>query len=291
MERKKLSGYSVDRYSPHTPVEYEKEKMSSTVELAKEQLLELQGSLRSLYEHIQEKKPDVVFFLDKSARIFATPLRQVMQERDEVLDTKFLFLNDKELKYLYVSDEEERLKEKMSEVFSPYTGKTVVFVDETYSGGKGAYLSTLAMDELSMNGEYISLSHDPREMSVTDDNALSLEAHKANIEKISSDPRVLIGEPEMEYLFSKEASYLYVSEDRVGGKIETIARYAPIATEDLEDAYTYEGIHARNFGSPPEGHDDYMSYDKDIHEIHMATARELKKMIKQAIDDSLENNT
>ncbi len=56
-----------------------------------------------LIPDILNSKPENIVFLDKGARIFATPFKKILEEQDSDYKPKILFFNDSKLKESYMS--------------------------------------------------------------------------------------------------------------------------------------------------------------------------------------------
>lgn len=116
------------------------EEMESDIE-------KIAPSLVDICEKVLEEKPDIIIFLDKSARIFAGPIKKYLGDategRKDVLP-KFYFYNNNTInqeitKYrcgVFCAQVDLELEKRIADEFKILTGRKIFIIDENYSSGK-----------------------------------------------------------------------------------------------------------------------------------------------------------
>ena len=187
-------------------------KLNMIIKEAHDQLNEIEGTLEDLMSRVKKEKPEIIFFMDKGARVFALPihkyLSQTMKQPPEIY-----FTNDKGLKMKYVKN-----NLTPDETIKKYLGleKTkIFFIDETYSSGFSAAVIMKIKEALkNKNIYYFALSQDIKGKPPAEANA---EWHKENLAKIKKDKRFVVYPNKIETLFSKDLAALYVKDQELEG--------------------------------------------------------------------------
>lgn len=203
--------------------------------LTDEQLEIIQPSLKDFISKVISEQPDIIFFMDKGARIFGTPIKKFLDNLNLPKMPEIKFYNDDDLKGSYL-DEDDKIPfdEIVNRDFSEIKDKKIFFFDETFSSGKGA--ATLKEAKNILNNEnifYFALTKDPlgrlkkwREeikkgklMMFYD---IPLQHHEDVLRQIEEDEKFVIYENEISDLFSSKAASLYVDDIENDGKVETV---------------------------------------------------------------------
>lgn len=201
-----------------------KELDENLVNKTEEHLEIIKDSLRDFVKRIQNEKPDMVIFLDKSARVFGEPIFKYLNEQKIPKIPDVRFYNDDYLKGLYLKCKLN--KESVDEELSDLKNKKVFFLDETFSSGKGAATIKKAKEFLG-NSEmfYFALTQDKGPKILDDFEVcypLLEKEHKRNLNEINNDSSFKIYNNDIRDLFSREASRLYVTEADENEKVRTI---------------------------------------------------------------------
>ncbi len=234
-------------------------------------------ALLDICEKIEHEKPDMVIFLDKSARIFALPMRKFLLEKlgenreAAKLLPDFNFYNDgpakEEVKKIRneqetpvrrprLSDEQyEKQDEFLKKEMSFLTGKKVFIIDETFARGTGARLFMDGLDIVNETEEegnqalihFFSLSHaDWAEKGRAEflDECLSLAGMKPGFE-------LTVYDNSKNFLFSKNQAFRTVDDQTFnehGSLSESINEELRYLKEEglKEDDEFYAAIRERN---------------------------------------------
>lgn len=247
------------------------------IERAERQLDEIGPSLLDLTNHIKQGSPDCVVFLDKGARILASPIRRYLLKDGNNRIPDFLFLNDNQLKYKYLVNDKEFLRGISEEKYKQFKNKKMFFVDETFSVGTGAATLKIMVDNLGIDAKFFSLSVelmpslaiDPDEPEYVD--WASLDRHFSILGSIESDPRFVLYKNFANTLFTKEAASLYVADS-----------HDFFTEEETHTVPRYSGEHI----------DDDEAYSNQVKKINMRTVQELKNMIYETLirEEGEQNN-
>ena len=267
------------------PVEQIEADNAKLVELAKEQLEQVGSSLKDLSQRIITEKPDMVVFLDKGARVLATPIAKFIRDKmDNVPEIRFY--NDDELKSRYV--EQKNIQEVIESDFVPYKDKKVFFIDETYSEGKGAAALSKAILSSGIDGHYFALTKDPKPMYDEDNwdrqDLISYKNLVADVERLKQQGRADIYENNVGYLFTKRAASLYVRDGDEG----TGLRYEIIPEGKVDEAYDYtpkrgELPHGRYF-MDEHADRDWKEYDRQVRLSNRKTVEQLKTLVSETLE-------
>jgi hypothetical protein len=201
-----------------------KELDENLVNKSAEQLEIIKESLQDFVKRIQEEEPDMVFFMDKSARVFGEPIFRYLNDQKMLKMPEIRFYNDDYLKGLYLNGKLD--KKSVDKELYCLEGKKIFFLDETFSGGKGAATIKKSAEFID-NCEifYFALTQDKRPKVLDDFGVwftLSEEEHKKNLKEISDDDNFKIYDNDIGELFSREVSKLYVMETDENGKLRTV---------------------------------------------------------------------
>jgi len=145
--------------------EEEKEKaIVEAMDMVEKEMNDLAPVLVNVANEMIKRKPDQVVFLDKGARIFATPMRKFIREKmddqdmpdfrffdDGVLRNQFCFVqkNPADGKRYIGLQHSESLDKEIKEAFSFIEGKKTFVVDDTISLGREALLWVSAFGMVS----------------------------------------------------------------------------------------------------------------------------------------------
>jgi orotate phosphoribosyltransferase-like protein len=256
------------------------QELARELELVCEQLEIIAPSLRDLAHRIEQMKPDTLVFLDKSARIFGTPYLQYLTATMGDTAPAVRFYNDTELKsrYLFDLDKEDILEQD----FEQLRGKNVVFVDETFSTGKGAVALYEAAVAVGAYPYYAALSQDPQPESVIGDRGthhdISEELHVLKVDDLMKQGKMIIYDNPIRNLFSRFASRLYI--DEAEGKTVPLTHYkqsAAKSTNNIPDANTYV--------TPPDAM-TMAEYEAGMTKRIYAYVRVVKAKIRETLEDN-----
>lgn len=233
-------------------------------------------SLRELAQKIELEKPDVVVFLDMSARIFGTPYLKHLRGKMGEDTPDIRFFNDHLLKARQMT--QFSFAETAKEEFQDFAGKKVFFVDETYSNGKGAIAILQAAQETNVDAYYFAFSKDP-----SPSNEYKLSDEDENVINFAKEGgRVIISNNPIANLFSRWASRLYV-QDFQG---ETL----PVARQSKATVTPSGGIpDANSYIKPPEGMSQ-SEYTEAASEKIDTAVRLVKNMIYENLKPSDSEN-
>jgi adenine/guanine phosphoribosyltransferase-like PRPP-binding protein len=238
--------YLRDNRPEAKPVEEIEAANAKLVETARIQLEQIQPSLRDLTQRIIDEKPDMVVFLDKGARILATSVARFLRRESEHLP-EIRFYNDDKLKSTYLHFQDgfaypDNYDQIVEQDFSPYKGKKVFFIDETFSFGKGAAALSNAIENSGVDGYYFALTKDPDPEQSEDDwdedetHQVSYSQMQDAIGRLRDKGKVKIYDNNIGYLFTKDAARLYVINQ---GRGQTASRYEIIPEDKLDEEYDY----------------------------------------------------
>lgn len=206
---------------------------------ATNQIEEITPALHELAQKIKSERPDVLVFLDMSARIFGTPYLKYLREEMEEKTPVIRFFNDDKLKGSFLDG--ENFIEVVTSEFKDLVGKKVFFVDETFSGGKGATTLLRAAEMTNVEASYIAFSKDPNPSNTS----YITEQDEQLIKDGIHTGHVCIFDYPITNLFSRWASRLYV-QDFQG---ETL----PVERQLKNDDNSGGIPDANSYIKPPEG--------------------------------------
>jgi hypothetical protein len=191
------------------------------LEHADKQLDIIKPALGDFVKNIEKEQPDVIYFLDKSARVFGTPFKKYLDSLGIEKKPKISYFNDHDLKGIYLSGhlDASSNEEKFSDMAGEFRDKKIFFLDETYSGGKGA-ASIKRLKEIIGNEDifYFALSQDEglkKQEEVNDFNStygIKYLEHEKVLDEIAKDPSFIIYANQISTLFSREVASLYLDE-------------------------------------------------------------------------------
>ena len=262
------------------PIENIRQINAELVQHATEQLNLIGPSLRDLAHRIETEKPDVLIFLDKSARPFGTPFKKHLDEKMGTEAPIVRFYNDAHLKQAYLDNDKDEIEQIAKEDFEELLNKKVFFIDETYSKGRGAAALESAQSILGPDIYYFALTIDPTTPAPPlhrGEFVLTEEQHQDAIDRIKGDPHFIYYPNPVHNLFSREISRLYVEERDDG------STYGIWGT-DQEAQPIDRTLSIRDVIQAPEGVDQE-KYEKEFRSSVFETIR----TVKQKIYDTLEN--
>jgi hypothetical protein len=199
------------------------------IEKAIKQIEVIKPALENLKFKINEIKPDRLILLSKGADLFLNPLKKYFEENK--IDQDIECYSDFSLKTAFLKQELDN--EFVESYFPKLSSQKIMFVDETFSGGKGA----LAINEMSRvadakNVYYFALSQDRDKCSAEEEierafSKINPNDFKKDLLSIKSNPNFILNECYINgYLFSKdigkEVSY---EKDCYDGKREVTIRF------------------------------------------------------------------
>lgn len=198
---------------------------------ADEQLEIIRPALKDFIRRIEVDQPDTIYFLDKSARIFGTPFKKYLESLSLKKMPQINYFNDHDLKGLYLAGGLTKLssEEILGDTAREFKGKKIFFLDETYSGGKGA-ASLKRLKEITENEDisYFALSRDDgikKQEEVEDfDSTYGIKylEHEKVLDEIAKDPNFIIYANQISTLFSREVAALYLDEVTSDSKTTTV---------------------------------------------------------------------
>lgn len=209
------------------------------IKIMEEELEMVAPAMIDVCKKIADEKPDKVVFLDKSARIFALPMRKFLQENclggDKAVPD-FNFFNDSPLKNgleklgrnndfsRAIRPEEILLIDKE---LSWLSGKKVVIVDETFAFGRGVKIFMDAvriintMAERNSNQEAKTSVHFFALSYTRSTGGLSTEGYKEACEYLAQQIpgfELTIYENEKSHLFSRHDAFRTVDDETFNDK-------------------------------------------------------------------------
>ncbi len=241
---------------------------------AEEQLEILKVSLQDLAHRIEEEKPDVLVFLDMSARMFGTPYLKYLRETMGDRAPSVRFYNDQELKGQYLAH--ESVEDVANRDFEDLKGKKVFFIDETFSTGKGAGALEEAFKVITADMQYFALSKNP-DPKFRDELGLSSVTQKERMDEILKNPNIVVYDNPIATLFSRNMRSLYVR-DWQGATTPL-----PRRSKDKEEKKNTIPS-ANSFYAPPPGM-TMEEYEKEEYEITQSLVREVKDKIYDTLKD------
>lgn len=197
------------------PLDFIKRRNAELLQTADKQLEQIGPSLRDLTQRILDQKPDVVIFLDKSARIFAGPMFRFLRERKLDPMPQLRFYNDDDLKIIYRDENEVDAMTVAREDFVDLRGKMIVIVDETFAFGVGANAMMAGMSEVGADAAYFALSVQKTQQSSP---IVSMSRFTENLKKAKSNKKIHVYDNDIDELFSRNAARLYVTDYPDWGK-------------------------------------------------------------------------
>ncbi len=219
-------------------IEGNTEGNKALIELAKSQIAELAPELKKFIETIETENPDAVVFLDKGARIFATPIHAYLHKQQKKTP-EFLFLNDEEVKKSYLMGDDEA-KQGLEKKYANLANKKILILDETFSAGRGAIALLELADKIGIDAHYVALSKaDMKPSSDLSNLAVSFSEHLAKYRQYVKNGKISVGAPHFKEIFSKAAALLYVKENR-SGEIKPLLRGPGKRKSHTVDAQTIQ---------------------------------------------------
>jgi adenine/guanine phosphoribosyltransferase-like PRPP-binding protein len=262
---------------PAIPLEQIESTRQKELKTAFEQIEMIKGSLKDLAHRIETEKPDLVVFLDLSARIFGTPFLKYLSETMGKEAPPIRFYNDQELKGRYLHDEDA--DDVIEKDFEQIRGKKVFFVDETYSTGKGATALQEAAMKVNADAYYFALSKDPNTEQGLGVKGLhhdiSEETHFAKVNALTKEGRIVVYENPIHELFSRFATRLY-TQDWQGETLPLHLKPNAGSKSTMPDANSYF--------TPPEGM-TMEEYSSEISRSADTYVRTVKQKVYQTLKD------
>lgn len=204
---------------------YPEEVNSVQLNNAEKQLEVIKDSLKDFIDRIVKEEPDYVIFLDKSARMFASPINKYLGTRNFKKKPFMGFYNDQDLKGKYLNGTLD--SDFVLDEFADIKNKKVFFVDETFSSGKGA-ASLKNVKELLDNPDifYFALTQDLNQHSPNNPppDIPNYKQHLKVVDKINEDSNFVIYPNEISHLFSRSMNEDYISEYVVDGRVRTVGK-------------------------------------------------------------------
>ncbi|MBP7741198.1 MAG: phosphoribosyltransferase [Candidatus Pacebacteria bacterium] len=258
---------------PAIPLEQVQAIRDEELKSALEQIEMIKDSLQNLANRIKEERPDLVVFLDLSARIFGTPFLKYLSETMGKEAPPIRFYNDQELKGLYLQGEDA--DDVIEKDFEQIKGKKVFFVDETFSTGKGAIALQEAANKVDADAYYFALSKDPNTEQGLGVKGLHHDiSEKEHFEKVNAlveEGRIVVYDNPIQELFSRFATRLY-AQDWQG---ETLPLHVKSKSEsNIPDANSYY--------APPEGM-SMEEYSSEISKSADMYVRTVKDKVYEAL--------
>lgn len=258
---------------PAIPLEKIQAIREEELKTAFEQIEMIKGSLQDLANRIKEEKPDLIVFLDLSARVFGTPFLKYLSETMGKEAPPIRFYNDQELKGRYLQGEEA--DDVIAQDFEQIRGKKVFFIDETFSTGKGATALQEAANKVDADAYYFALSKDPNTEQGLGVRGLhhdiSEEDHFAKVNALVEEGRIVVYENPIQELFSRFATRLY-AQDWQG---ETLPLHVKSKSEGNIP-------HADSYYAPPEGM-TMEEYSSEISKNADTYVRTVKEKVYEAL--------
>lgn len=261
------------------------EENRKLLEKTREDLEIIKESLRELIDKIQAESPDFIVFLDKGARIFGIPFRKYLREQgiDKIPEVRFY--NDEKLKKSYTYGEGDDIENIGQRDFSAVKDKKLFFIDETFSGGKGAICLQKALQASGLEDyQYFALSQNPEPTEDVKDwqYSISEKQYREDKKQLEENPKFTVYPNSLEHLFSKDASGLYIAEDETSYEISS--RYQPLSEDEAQVEYEYDDwVHVRHDKKPPHKDMSWQEYDERVRKMNMETVRQIQKEIYKAL--------
>jgi hypothetical protein len=266
------------------------------VDFAKEQLKFIGSSLHELAERIIKEKPEKVFFMDKGARVFGTPMLKFLKDQGMENLPEVSFFNDDDFKYQYLYGDINKLDgDQRLDLFKK--GK-IFFIDETFSIGKGAIVLK-KIKEMTGNKDiyYFALTKDiegsfEHEIQKGQEYSVSRQQYEKDLEEIKSDKNFYIFNNKIRILFSKKVGNLYLWEIRDNDVTSTkYKRARPKNSKKFSDENFSNDDRKKEPSIPSASDYDYL-YEFPIPKKEYYQAMDKKKyrtvaMIKKMIYDTL----
>jgi hypothetical protein len=276
------------------PVEEIEAANAKLVETARVQLEQLKPSLNDLMQRIIDEKPELVVFLDKGARVLGTPIAKFLRDKTESLP-EIRFYNDDRLKGSYLNFKsgyahEDDFWKVVEKDFAPYKGKKIFFIDETFSGGKGAAALSSAIVDAGVDGYYFALTKDPDAQEEYDwdedkNHRVSYQQMMDAVDRLRQNGKLKIYGNNIGYLFTKDASALYVIDKAKG---QTGSRYEVIPKGKLEETYDLSikpgKIPSAIIYMDELAGTDWKEHDRQVRLTNRKTVDELKNLITKALE-------
>jgi adenine/guanine phosphoribosyltransferase-like PRPP-binding protein len=260
--------------SPATPLDDIDASLAIGLDKASHDIEMIKSSLKDLAQRIQSEKPDVVVFLDLSARIFGTPYLRYLKETMREEAPLIRFYNDQDLKGKYLHDEPS--DDLILQDSTNFRGRKVFFVDETFSSGKGAVAIEDASAKAGIDAYYFALSRAPRsDWDNEDDHNISKEAHLAKVDSFVKEGRIIVYENPIQTMFSRFAVRLYVQDWQ--------GKTLPISDDSEQKSENVSTLpNANNYIIPPEDM-SLEEYSAAITERKETFVRTIKEKIYEAL--------
>jgi hypothetical protein len=222
---------------------------------ADEQIEIIKPSLKDFVNRIGDNQPDVIYFLDKSARVFGTPFKKYLESLDLEKKPQISYFNDHDLKGLYLAGSlmETSSEEVLGDMAREFKDKKIFFFDETYSSGKGA-ASLKRLKEITGNEDifYFALSRDDglkKQDEVKDFDltyGIKYSEHEKVLEEIARDPNFIVYANQISTLFSREVAALYLDEVVSDSKTTTVHYGSKRMSKLLDRERKARGVKAIN---------------------------------------------
>jgi adenine/guanine phosphoribosyltransferase-like PRPP-binding protein len=218
-------------------IEGNTEGNKALIELAKVQIAELAPELKKFIATIETENPDAVVFLDKGARIFATPIHSYLHKQQKKTP-EFLFLNDDEIKKAYLTGDDEA-KLSFAKKYANLANKKILILDEAFSVGRGAIAVLELAERIGIEARYIALSKASGNFSNFSNLAVSFSEHLAKYNQYVSNGKIRVGNPCFDKIFSQRAARIYIKENR-SGEIKPLLRGPGKRKSHTVDAQTIQ---------------------------------------------------
>jgi len=200
------------RGTPVTSLEEIDAIQAEELQMATKQIEEIKESLKDLAHRIEVEEPQLLIFLDVSARVLGTPFLKYLSEIMGPETPLVRFYNDHDLKGRYLRDEMN--DDLVENDFETLRGKKIFFIDETYSTGKGAIALHEAAMAVGADAYYFALSKDPHVQDGLGDwrehYDISEETHFDKVKALTNEGRIVTYQNPIKNLFARFASRLYV---------------------------------------------------------------------------------
>lgn len=260
-------------------LEERRARNSEIISQAKKDIEEIAPSLRDLSRRIEKELPDIIFFLDKSARIFAAPFRAHLRARLGKNTPLIKRYNDDCLKNARTLH--QPIDTIIAKDFQPLSGKKVFFVDETFFSGRGFQALKEACEKSGIKMTYFALSYDPFPEKSFNDPSKERHATKEERERFMknllsarSDPQTVIYPNQISILFSKKIVPLFVIEGENG---KTQSRYTLPPSHEFRSTPP----DSRKYKETPE--EGWEAFDESVREGNMHTVRTISHWIYEAL--------
>lgn len=252
------------------------------IEKAVGQIEIIKPALENLKFKISEIDPDRILLLSKGADLFLNPLKKYFEENK--IDQNIECYNDHDLKGAYLR--QDMTNEFIDNDFPQLSNQKVMFIDETFSVGKGA----LAIKEMACIANakevyYFALSQDDDKKSIEE----NLEVAGSNISPIEFEKNLLLIKNNPNFILSKCSISGNLFSKDIGPVVnrEVESDKGRIVTKKLSE-FKYER-RKREKGKIPSPFDFCSDEEIKLSEERSRQSFLLKKILEEAIYDSLAN--